>query len=281
MFPFVGIPGAAQTADRASVGYSLFNPVPDDKLRELSSDRPGKSHSSITVDAGHIQIESDFLNYIYDPHGSGGVTTQAYSIGTPIFKLGITNWMDVELGLALFNSLHQFSKSSGDNSNWDVTARGFGDTSLGAKINIFGDDGGDQALAVLPFLKVPTASPGLGNGHAEFTLNVPYTIALSKPWSLTLEPNIGLLRNLDNTDYRGDYGFIANLNRPILIEGLTAAAEVAIDASSEKKAGTRLSFDPSLQYLVSKNLQLDVGIYLGLNTATPRYNAYFGITYRY
>ncbi|MBN8958834.1 MAG: hypothetical protein J0H17_20060 [Rhizobiales bacterium] len=31
-------------------GYSLFKPVPDDKLREFSADRPGKSHSSTTVD---------------------------------------------------------------------------------------------------------------------------------------------------------------------------------------------------------------------------------------
>lgn len=277
----VGAPVAAQTAGPANVNYSLFNPVPDDKLRDLSTDRPGKSHSAITVDAGHIQVESDFLNYTYDPRGNGNVTTRAYSIGTPILKLGVTNWMDIELGLALFNGLHQSSNSSTGNSNWDVSAHGFGDTLLGAKVNAFGNDGGDQSLAFLPFLKIPTASPGLGNGHAEFTLNVPYTIALSKLWSLTLEPNIGVLRNIDNTDYRGDYGFIANLSRPILIKGLTAAVEVAVDASSENKAGTKLSFDPSLQYLVSKNLQLDVGVYLGLNQATPRYNPYIGISYRF
>ncbi|HSP50836.1 MAG TPA: transporter [Pseudolabrys sp.] len=281
VFTAVGAPVAAQTVGPANVDYSLFNPVPDDKLRELSTDRPGKSHSAITVDAGHFQIESDFLNYTYDPHGNGDITTRAYSIGTPILKLGVTNWMDVELGLVLFNSLHQSFQSSPGNSNWDVSAHGFGDTLLGTKINAFGNDGGDQSLAFLPFIKIPTASPGLGNGHVEFTLNVPYTIALSNPWSLTLEPNIGVLRNIDNTDYRGDYGFIANLNRPILVKGLTAAVEVAVDASSENKAGTKLSFDPSLQYLVNKNLQLDVGVYFGLNRATPRYNPYIGVSYRY
>jgi Putative MetA-pathway of phenol degradation len=281
VFPAVGAPVAAQTADSTSVDYSLFNPVPNDKLRELSTDRPGKSHSAITVDAGHIQIESDFLNYTYDPHGIGDVTTRAYSIGTPILKLGVTNWMDIELGLALFNSLHQFNKSSAGNSNWDVSASGFGDTLLGAKINAFGNDGGDQSFAFLPFLKIPTASSGLGNGHAEFTLNAPYTIALSKPWSLTLEPNVGLLRNSDNATYRGDYGFIVNLNRPVFLKELTAAVEFAVDASTESAAATKMSFDPSLQYLVSKNLQFDLGVYLGLNKATPRYNPYIGISYRF
>lgn len=286
LFSVVGTSLKAQPATRSSpdTGYSLFNPVPANKLREFSTDRPGKSHSAITVDAGHFQIESDFLNYTYDPHGSGEVTTRAYSVGTPLLKLGVTNWMDVELGLALFNSLRQSDGSTANVSNGGadtVTARGFGDTFLGAKINVFGNDGGDRSLAFLPFLKLPTAASGIGNDHVEFTLNVPYTIALSKPWSLTLEPNMGVLRNSDNTAYRGGYGFIVNLSRPVFIEGLTAAVELAVDASTDRADATKMSFDPSLQYLLSKNLQLDVGAYLGLNKATPRYNPYIGISYRF
>ena len=288
LFLAVGTSLKAQPAIESSpdLGFSLFNPVPANRLRELSTDRPGKSHSSITVDAGHFQIESDFLNYTFDPHGSGDITTRAYSVGTPILKLGVTNWMDVELGLALFNSLRQSDGSSSVNASnggagGTITARGFGDTFLGAKINAFWNDGGDQSLALLPFLKLPTAASGLGNGYAEFTVNAPYTIALSKPWSLTVEPNVGLLRNSDNTTYRGDYGLIVNLNRPVFIKGLTAAVELAVDASTERAAATKMSFDPSLQYLVSKNLQLDVGVYLGLNNATPRYNPYIGVSYRF
>jgi len=272
----VGTPLKAQptTQSNPDTNHSLFNPVPANKLRELSTDRPGKSHSAITVDAGHFQVESDFLNYTYDPHGSGDITTRAYSVGTPIFKLGVTNWMDVELGVALFNSLHQTDGNS-------ATAHGFGDTLLGAKINAFGNDGGDQSLAFLPFLKLPTAASGIGNDHVEFTVNVPYTMALSKPWSLTLEPNAGILRNSDNTTYRGDYGLIVNLNRPVFIKELTAAVEFAVDASTESTDATKMSFDPSLQYLLSKNLQLDVGAYLGLNKATPRYISYVGVSYRF
>jgi hypothetical protein len=57
--------------------------------------------------------------------------------------------------------------------------------------------------------------------------------------------------------------------------------EVAVDATSEHGQKTKVSFDPSLQYLLTKTLQLDVGIYLGLNKATPKYNPYVGITYRF
>jgi hypothetical protein len=67
----------------------------------------------------------------------------------------------------------------------------------------------------------------------------------------------------------------------VLVEGLTAAVEVAVDVSSEGKERTRVSFDPSLQYLLTKNLQVDAGVYLGLNKATQRYLPYAGISYRF
>jgi hypothetical protein len=38
-------------------GYTLFRPTPEALLRELTSDRPDKTESPITVDAGHFQLE--------------------------------------------------------------------------------------------------------------------------------------------------------------------------------------------------------------------------------
>ena len=149
-------------------GYSLFNPVPDDKLRDFSPDRPGKAHSATTVDAGHFQIETDFLNYTFDPGSGSNPTTRSYSIGTPVFKVGITNSIDFEVATALFNHLQQTGGSSPP-----FVANGFGDTAIGAKVNVFGNDSGDQSLAILPFVKLPTAASGIGNGYTESTLNIP------------------------------------------------------------------------------------------------------------
>ena len=263
----------ARSQTAISESYSLLNPVPNNKLRDLSTDRPGKSHSAITVDAGHFQLESDFVNVTYDPKGVSGTTT-AYSIGTPILKWGITEKVDFELGLALFNWMRQTRLGE------SVSAGGFGDTLLGSKVNVFGNDGGDRSLALLPFLKIPTGAAGLSNQHVDFTLNAPYTITSFKPWSLTIEPNFGIIRNADNTAYTTDYGLIANLSREVFIKGLTAAVEIAFDTRADKEP-SRWSFDPSLQYMIGKNLQLDLGIYLGLNRATPRYNPYIGVSFRY
>ena len=44
-------------------GYNLFNPVPENLLRDLSPDRPDATESPYTVDAGHYQLEMDFANF--------------------------------------------------------------------------------------------------------------------------------------------------------------------------------------------------------------------------
>jgi hypothetical protein len=296
----------AYAADDAPIdksAYSLLNPVPDDKLRDFSTDRPGKSHSSTTVDVGRFQIESDFVNYTNDPRGQGDVATRSITYGGPIFKLGVTNNVDVEVGLSFFTDLRQSGgngtpaagvggpsnaptavQSNAGSGASNVRARGFGDTFIGLKYNVFGNDGGDTSFAVLPFIKIPTAAPGLGNNNVEFTINAPYTIALPQKFSLVFEPTAGVLRNATNSRYAPNVGLIVNLSREVVVKGLTAAVEVAANTSLDNVTNvgvTQVSFDPSLQYLLTKNLQLDVGIYLGLNRATPRYNPYTGISYRF
>src|ERR1051325_4961086 len=46
--------------------YNLFNPTPRTFMRELSADRPDKTDSAFTVDAGHFQLEMDFVSFTYD-----------------------------------------------------------------------------------------------------------------------------------------------------------------------------------------------------------------------
>src|SRR4051794_22151930 len=53
--------GAAPTVDKRD--YSWANPTPDNLLRELATDRPDATESPFTVDAGHVQIELDLVNY--------------------------------------------------------------------------------------------------------------------------------------------------------------------------------------------------------------------------
>jgi hypothetical protein len=54
--------------------YNLFNPTPLAAMRELSPDRPDKTESPHTVDAGHFQLEMDFVNFTYSDVRTGPYT---------------------------------------------------------------------------------------------------------------------------------------------------------------------------------------------------------------
>ena len=45
--------------------YNLFKPVPDDLLRDMDTDRPDKSNSPHTLDAGHFQVETGLFTYTH------------------------------------------------------------------------------------------------------------------------------------------------------------------------------------------------------------------------
>jgi hypothetical protein len=60
MFSFFVMPAFADDAPPADKSsYTLFDPVPDDLMRSFATDRPTKSDSPYTVDAGHFQYEAD------------------------------------------------------------------------------------------------------------------------------------------------------------------------------------------------------------------------------
>src|SRR5205814_3549279 len=89
--PFLSV-AQAQTLD-----YSLFDPAPDDALRPFCTDRPTKGTGPCTVDAGHLQIESDIFNATQQ--NSDGAVTDTYLYTNPTFRLGLTESLDLELNI--------------------------------------------------------------------------------------------------------------------------------------------------------------------------------------
>ena len=83
-------------------GYNLFNPTPDEYMREISPDRPDKTDSPFTVDAGHFQLEMDYANFTYDAPTAahGNLKTEDYQIAPMNVKVGVLNNMDFQLVLA-------------------------------------------------------------------------------------------------------------------------------------------------------------------------------------
>ena len=254
-------------------GYNLFNPVPENLMRELSPDRPDETESAYTVDAGHFQLEMDFVNFIYDK--SDGTTTKAWDVGDFNFKAGLLNNVDVQL--VYDNYLNARTE---DRSGKSTTQSGFGDFTTRLKVNLWGDDGGTTAFALLPYVTFPTGADGLGDNAVEGGVIFPLAVSLPHDFDLSLETAASLMKNDDNGGYHEEFIASASVDHQI-IGKLSGYLEFFTNFTTERHASWAGTVDTGLEYLVTKNIQFDCDCYFGVTPASPDFNPFCGITVRF
>jgi hypothetical protein len=282
---FLALAGAAtaQQADQPAApppdksGFTLFNPTPDADLRSFCADRPTKSTGPCTVDAGHLQFESDIANVTWAT--TGGVDTTSALYTNPTLKLGLTNTLDVEINIAPYQTVTSKDRTSG------ITTRGsgVGDLFLRAKLNLLGDDSGSVAIALEPFVKIPTAPKSVGNGAVEEGVLAPIQFTLPDSWTLALDPEADGLKNALDDGQHLNIQTPISFGRPIS-KTVTGFVELWLDENFEPSGHTtQASFDLAAAWIPAKrpNFQLDGGVNLGLNTQTPGVQAYVGVSQRF
>src|SRR6478609_5782837 len=137
---------------------------PAAELRPLSTDRPDTTESPHTVDAGHFQFEMEAANWTRDGDD------REFSLGELNAKVGLNPCTDLQVVMPFYTHV-----SHG--------AEGFGDVEVRVKYNLWGNDEGTTALALMPYVKVPTANGELGNYEFEGGLIVPFGFDGPAGWS--------------------------------------------------------------------------------------------------
>ncbi len=254
-------------------GYNLFNPVPENLMRELSPDRPDETESAYTVDAGHYQLEMDFVNFTYDR--TDGTTTKTWEVGDFNFKAGLLNDVDVQ-----FDYDNYLNVRTEDGSGNSTTQSGFGDFTTRLKVNLWGDDSGRTAFALLPYVKFPTSTDDLGNNAVEGGVIFPLSVSLLYDFDLSLETAASYIKNEDDDGYHEEFIASASVDHQI-IGKLSAFLEFFSNFSTESHAGWVGTVDTGLEYLVTKNVQFDCDCYFGVTPAAADYNPFCGITVRF
>src|SRR5262245_49319808 len=151
----VSVPQGPPVPDKSQ--YALFNPTPVDLRRPYNTDRPSKTDSPFTIDAGAFQIESDVWSWIFGEENK--VRIRTWIVGNPNFKLCLTNWMY----LKVFPYLYVNTLDSRSGFRKPVTNDLLGDTTVRLKINLLGNNGGKLVIGFLSSLKIPTNTGHTGN----------------------------------------------------------------------------------------------------------------------
>lgn len=256
--------------------YHLFNPTPQDEMRGLYTDRPDKTESPYTVDAGHFQLETDLINYTYNRDRVNGatVTRETTYFNFINLKAGLTNSMDLQVLTAMYVETKLRSQDT------TSTQRGYGDTYIRLKKNLYGNDSGDFAMGIMPYVKLPTASAGMSNERLEGGLLLPFAFSLPNEWSMGTMFQVNHSRNEADTGSQTNYGLSMTAGHSI-IGDLNGFIEVYSAFSDQRNAEAVATLDLGLTYLLTPQIQLDAGYFLGLTEAADDYTAFAGLSVLY
>ncbi|WP_066722693.1 transporter [Sphingomonas pituitosa] len=238
----------------------------------LCTDRPTKSNFACTVPEGMVQLETDMLNWTRSDSGDTRVDTILYT--SPTLKYGLTRLTDIEASIAPYASARTRTATG------TQTLHGVGDLTLRVKQRL-SDPASTVQVALLPFVKIPTAKTGIGNGETEGGVIVPVNIALPRGFTLTFGPEGDILADSDGHGHHAQLVGTANLGKAITSK-FTLIGEFWVARNFDPAAYvTQTSADIAATYLLRPTLQLDLGANFGLNQATPDAQVYLGVSTRF
>lgn len=238
----------------------------------ICTDRPTKSNFACTVPKGLVQIEADAFAWIST--GTGGARSDQLLFSNPTFKYGLTASSDIQLNWVPFTRVRRR-----DAAGTVTTQSGTGDVTLRFKQRLTAADGAFQ-LALLPFLKLPTAPAGIGKRQVEGGIAMPVNISAPGGWTITLGPQLDLLADGDGRGHHAGLTGLVNIAKQL--GSFTLYNEIWTSQNFDPPGTVRqYSYDMSLAWLLRPALQLDIGANIGLNRDTPDLVAYLGVSSRF
>ncbi len=259
-------------------GFTLFRPTPEHLMREMSTDRPDKTESPYTVDAGHFQFETDLVSFSRDNDNSSGLETRvdSWAVVPLNFKVGLCNRVDLQTVIEPYQHTRSHQKATGAK----IHESGFGDITSRLKVNLWGNDGGPTSLAVMPFLKFPTHQNPIGNHHLDGGVIFPFAVELPAGFGLGLMTEFDFTQASDGTGDAMEFINTITVSRDIFGK-LGGYVEVFTCKSSERNAEWVGTLDFGFTYGLTKDIQLDAGVNIGLTDAADDINPFIGLSYRF
>lgn len=270
---------AAENLPADKSRYHLFNPTPRELMRELSTDRPDKTETAYTVDAGHFQIEMDIFSYSYDKHNPefSDTTVESLAIAPMNLKLGVLNNVDLQFIVEPYVSVRTHERDGVDRVE---RRRGFGDLTVRSKINLWGNDSGATALAVMPFVKIPTNQDDLGNNSVEGGIILPLSASLPYGWGMGVMTEVDFIRDELGDGHHAEFVNTIAFGRDI-IGNLAGFIEFFSLVSAERDSDWVGTVDVGFTYLITPDIQLDGGVNLGVTRAAEDVNPFVGLSWRF
>lgn len=264
---------AGETGESESKsGYHLFRPTPPSLMRDLSTDRPDLTESAYSVDAGHFQVEIEILSYSRDEDTAR--ILENIGLMDINAKLGLLPNVDVQV---VAGTARQIVASTIPGPS--ETTSGVTDLTVRLKWNLWGNDSGQTALALMPFIKFPTGSSDFTNGATEGGLIVPLAVSLPGDTGLGLMVEADWLEDGDGSGFHSEWLTTATLGRS-MGGPIGAFVEFTAGLRPREEGDWVGTLDAGLTYAPTANVQLDAGLFLGVTDEADGATFFTGISLR-
>ena len=139
-----------------------------------------------------MQFETTLFGYALGPRDRGG-STETIEVATTNLRIGLTPRLELDV------VLHPYGERRGGGTR----SAGLGALDLRAKVNLWGNDGGTTAFAVLPYVSIPLdRSHGIGPDDTEYGVLLPLSIDLDETVSLGINTGLNYRRSGARSVYR-------------------------------------------------------------------------------
>jgi len=215
-----------------------------------------------TVAPGRFLLEMDALSLSLN-HDAGTNYT-ALGVASTFLTTGLTaNW-DVQVGAELFiNQKFDFGGST------DRTS-GIGDIYFRTKWRFYEDQATGTEVAVLPYVKIPTNTGGVGNKSLEGGVIVPWKTDLAGGITMSAMAELDFLRNDDDTGY-DTYWYASTAMHRQVTKAVGLYGELTMGKSS---GGTPWEgmLGGGVTLALSENAWWDYAIYRGISRGASDWN---------
>ncbi len=238
--------------------------------RPMSTDRPDTTESPYTVPAKMFQIEASFFDFSRDRRGTSTRSKQ-WVFGQVNLKRGLAADTDLQI---IVNS---YSMAEQDEDGSRVHSNGFGDITLRLKQNLWGNDSGTTAMALMPYLTIPTHTSVSSHRWAG-GLILPFAISLPNGWSLGLMSQFDFIERYESDS--SEFQWLQSVTTGIPVtERISAYVEMVSIANP--RAPVQLSGNAGINFQVTEELVFDVGCRIGINRAAPDLGVFSGFSVRF
>ena len=252
-------------------------------LHEGSPRILGAEPTPFTLEPGRLAIEVDLINYAYDRHNPERANERVHAFEWPItFRYGLLDDLELQFGMEAYVRESVRDRDAGTRQTTD----GFGDLIIGAKYNLWGNDDWDQeiegatALAVLPFLRLPTNRHGLGSRAVQGGVLVPFAIEDFAGFEIEWTPGFSAVRNSEDDGYEFEWSSLLVFNRGI-VEGLGWYADFESIVNTESGQSWIGQVGGGLTWELADDTVLDVGVTFGVTRSADDFGAVLTLMQRF